>query len=52
MTKANTGLGYQAALKYAALGTSRLILAVRSRKKGEAAKATIAYKTKCSPDSI
>lgn len=52
VTGANTGLGYQAALKYAALGASRLILAVRSHEKGEAAKATIVRETKCAPDSI
>ncbi|KAI0197854.1 hypothetical protein F4808DRAFT_287372 [Astrocystis sublimbata] len=52
VTGANTGLGYQAALKYAALGAAPLILAVRSREKGEAAKATIARETGCAPDNI
>ncbi|KAK5634673.1 hypothetical protein RRF57_010386 [Xylaria bambusicola] len=51
-TGANTGLGYRAALECAALGASRLILVVRSREKGEAAKARIARETKCTPDSI
>ncbi|KAI1128367.1 NAD(P)-binding protein [Nemania abortiva] len=37
---------------YAALGAPRLILAVRSQEKGEAAKATIARETKCAPDNI
>jgi NAD(P)-dependent dehydrogenase (short-subunit alcohol dehydrogenase family) len=52
VTGANTGLGYQAALKYAALGASPLILGVRSREKGEAAKASITRETKCAPGSI
>ncbi|TGJ78106.1 hypothetical protein E0Z10_g10656, partial [Xylaria hypoxylon] len=41
VTGANTGMGFQAALKYAQLGTSTLILAVRDASKGEEAKARI-----------
>lgn len=41
VTGANDGLGFQAALKYARLGASSLILAVRSREKGEVAKRSI-----------
>ncbi|KAI1739060.1 short-chain dehydrogenase/reductase [Xylaria scruposa] len=41
VTGANTGLGFQAAQKYAALGAERLILGVRSQSKGEAAKEAI-----------
>ncbi|KAK8128525.1 hypothetical protein PG984_009633 [Apiospora sp. TS-2023a] len=41
VTGANSGLGYAAAVKYAALGASPLILAVRSLEKGEAAKTAI-----------
>ncbi|KAK4555522.1 hypothetical protein LTR86_007274 [Recurvomyces mirabilis] len=41
ITGANTGVGYEAALKFARLGTQRLILAVRSLKKGEDAKSRI-----------
>ncbi|KAI1328397.1 hypothetical protein F5Y16DRAFT_154156 [Xylariaceae sp. FL0255] len=52
VTGANTGLGYQAALKYFALGADRLILGVRSREKGEAAKSRIARETHRSPDTI
>lgn len=52
VTGANTGLGYQAALKYSALGADRLILGVRSREKGEAAKSRITRETHRNPDSI
>ncbi|KAK7928168.1 hypothetical protein PG985_005166 [Apiospora marii] len=41
VTGAYSGLGYAAAVKYATLGASPLILAVRSTEKGEAAKAAI-----------
>ncbi|GAW22508.1 hypothetical protein ANO14919_120450 [Xylariales sp. No.14919] len=41
VTGANTGMGFQAALKYAQLGASTLILAVRDLNKGNAAKARI-----------
>jgi NAD(P)-dependent dehydrogenase (short-subunit alcohol dehydrogenase family) len=38
VTGSNTGLGYEAAYKFAALGASHLILAVRDVQKGEVAK--------------
>ena len=38
ITGASSGLGYEAALKFARKGASRLIMAVRNTKKGEAAK--------------
>ncbi|EAW10855.1 uncharacterized protein ACLA_053290 [Aspergillus clavatus NRRL 1] len=41
VTGSNTGLGYQAALKFAALGASKLILAVPTISKGEEAKTKI-----------
>ncbi|KAK7738410.1 hypothetical protein SLS53_006225 [Cytospora paraplurivora] len=41
VTGANTGLGFQAALKYVALGAEHLILAVRTANKGEDAKRRI-----------
>ncbi|PYH42436.1 NAD(P)-binding protein [Aspergillus saccharolyticus JOP 1030-1] len=41
ITGSNTGLGYQAAVKFAAMGASRLILAVRTPSKGEEAKRQI-----------
>jgi NAD(P)-dependent dehydrogenase (short-subunit alcohol dehydrogenase family) len=50
VTGANSGLGHQAAIKYAALGANPLILAVRSEAKGEAAKAEIIKSTNCSPE--
>lgn len=37
ITGANTGLGFEAALHLARMGAERLILACRSREKGEAA---------------
>ncbi|KAI0965236.1 short-chain dehydrogenase/reductase [Xylaria arbuscula] len=45
VTGANTGLGFQAAQKYAALGAERLILGVRSQGKGEEAKSAIVKAT-------
>ncbi|KAL9614492.1 MAG: hypothetical protein Q9167_001020 [Letrouitia subvulpina] len=45
ITGANTGLGFEAALKYAALGAAKLLLAVRSIDKGNAAKAKIIKET-------
>lgn len=45
VTGSNTGLGYAAALKFAALGASKIILGVRSVTKGEDAKARIATTT-------
>jgi NAD(P)-dependent dehydrogenase (short-subunit alcohol dehydrogenase family) len=44
------GLGANAAIKYAALGANPLILATRTKEKGEQAKATIIQQTGCSPD--
>lgn len=41
VTGANTGLGFEAALKYAQKGCSKLVLAVRSLEKGEEAKRRI-----------
>lgn len=41
VTGANTGLGFEAAVKYAALGAEKLILAVRSAAKGDEAKKRI-----------
>ena len=38
---ANTGVGFEAAVKYAAQGASRLILGIRTREKGEDTKARI-----------
>jgi NAD(P)-dependent dehydrogenase (short-subunit alcohol dehydrogenase family) len=48
----NTGLGFEAALKYSALGASKLILGVRTAEKGNATKARILSRTGRSPDSI
>ncbi|KAJ5881197.1 uncharacterized protein N7473_012250 [Penicillium subrubescens] len=45
ITGANTGLGYEAALKFAALGASRIIFGVRSLRKGEDARAQICQQT-------
>jgi NAD(P)-dependent dehydrogenase (short-subunit alcohol dehydrogenase family) len=50
VTGANSGLGHAAAIKYAAQGASKLILGVRTQKKGEDAKAAIIRATGCSPD--
>ncbi|KAK4450199.1 hypothetical protein QBC34DRAFT_349516 [Podospora aff. communis PSN243] len=52
VTGANTGLGFEAALKYSALGASKLILGVRTVEKGQATKARILSHTGRSPDSI
>ena len=52
VTGANTGLGFEAALKYATLGAAKLILAVRSIDKGNAAKAKIVQRTGFNKDSI
>ncbi|KAI6084057.1 short-chain dehydrogenase/reductase [Hypoxylon rubiginosum] len=48
VTGANSGLGFHSAVKYAQLGASRLILVVRSKEKGETAKASIISQTKSS----
>ncbi|KAK2604779.1 hypothetical protein N8I77_007679 [Diaporthe amygdali] len=45
VTGANTGLGFEAAVKYVALGAEKLILAVRSAAKGEDAKKRILERT-------
>ncbi|KAI1419986.1 hypothetical protein F5Y12DRAFT_775164 [Xylaria sp. FL1777] len=45
ITGANSGLGYASAVKYAALGASPLILAVRSQEKGDEARTSIIRKT-------
>ncbi|KAI0197608.1 short-chain dehydrogenase/reductase [Astrocystis sublimbata] len=52
VTGANTGMGYQAALKYAQLGASTLVLAVRDASKGEEAKARIASQVTVGLDII
>lgn len=52
VTGANTGLGFQAAIKYAAGGASLLILGVRSIAKGEVAKAEIVQHTACDANTI
>ncbi|KAK3988935.1 short-chain dehydrogenase [Cladorrhinum sp. PSN332] len=41
VTGANTGIGFQAALKYFSLGASKLILAVRTQAKGQSTKSRI-----------
>ncbi|KAJ5370761.1 uncharacterized protein N7496_006853 [Penicillium cataractarum] len=45
ITGANTGLGYEASLKFATWGASRLIFGVRSLHKGEEARARICQQT-------
>lgn len=50
ITGANSGLGLQAAIKYARLGANPLILGVRTAEKGAAARAAIASASGCSPD--
>jgi len=45
VTGANSGLGFEAAVKFSALDASKLILAVRDLKKGEAAKSAIEART-------
>ena len=52
VTGANTGLGFEAALKYATLGAAKLLLAVRSIDKGNAAKAKIVQRTGFNVDAI
>ncbi|KAI0477881.1 short-chain dehydrogenase/reductase [Xylariaceae sp. FL0804] len=47
VTGGNSGLGFQAAVKFARQGASRLILGVRSREKGEEAKTSILNQTRC-----
>jgi NAD(P)-dependent dehydrogenase (short-subunit alcohol dehydrogenase family) len=51
VTGSNTGLGLAAAIKFANLGASRLILGVRSIEKGNAAKLTVEEQSKAkNPD--
>lgn len=52
VTGANTGVGYASALKYAELGASTVILAVRSLEKGEAAKQEIEKATGRAPGVV
>lgn len=52
VTGSNTGLGFAAALKFAALGASKVILAVRTPAKGEEAKKKIVHETECDPANI
>lgn len=52
VTGANTGLGFQAAVKYATLKADKLILGVRSIHKGEEAKKRITELTGYNPDAI
>lgn len=52
ITGANVGLGFEAAIKFATLGASRLVLGVRSRHKGEEAGAKICEQTGYSPNQI
>lgn len=52
VTGANSGMGFHAAIKYAQLGASKLILAVRTKEKGEAAKASIIQQTNSSAEII
>ncbi|KAK9427695.1 short chain dehydrogenase yanD [Lipomyces doorenjongii] len=52
ITGANSGLDFEAAIKFAALGAKKLILAVRSLERGKKAKARIEQHTRCSKDVI
>lgn len=52
VTGANTGLGFEAAVKYSALGADKLILAVRTAEKGEATKKRILEHTSRRSDTI
>ena len=52
ITGANTGLGFEAALKFARLGASTLILGVRSLQRGETAQAEICKQTGYSEENI
>ncbi|KAF2808894.1 uncharacterized protein BDZ99DRAFT_571750 [Mytilinidion resinicola] len=45
VTGANSGIGFEAAVKYSALGASKVILGVRSVQKGETAKSAIEGRT-------
>ncbi|KAL8280529.1 hypothetical protein RQP46_007177 [Phenoliferia psychrophenolica] len=52
VTGSNVGLGLEAARHFAAMGPAKLILAVRTTEKGEAAKKSIVESTKCGADVI
>lgn len=52
ITGPNTGLGFEAATKFARLGASKLIFGVRSLDRGREAKTQIEQLTKCKPDVI
>jgi NAD(P)-dependent dehydrogenase (short-subunit alcohol dehydrogenase family) len=52
VTGANRGLGFEAAVKYAQLGVSKLIIPVRSLDKGTKAKEAILDRTKCSTEIV
>ncbi|KAI9708166.1 MAG: hypothetical protein M1820_004120 [Bogoriella megaspora] len=52
ITGPNTGLGFEAAVKFAALGASKLIFGVRSIEKGNEAKSRIERMTGCRKDVI
>lgn len=52
ITGSNTGLGREAARHIARLGAETIILAVRSLRKGEAAKRDIEQSTNCGKDVI
>jgi len=52
VTGSNVGLGKEAARHFARLGASKVILAVRNSKAGEAAKHDIESSTRCNPNVI
>ncbi|KAH7018052.1 putative short-chain dehydrogenase/reductase family protein [Microdochium trichocladiopsis] len=52
VTGSNTGMGLEAARHFARLGAARLILAVRSQAKGDAAKKSIEETTSCGPGVV
>lgn len=52
ITGANIGLGLEAAVKFAALGATRLVMGVRSIARGEAAKAEIVRRAGCDANTI
>ena len=52
ITGANTGLGYSSASTLLSLGTHRVILAVRTLSKGEAAAVRLRTETRCPPDAV
>jgi NAD(P)-dependent dehydrogenase (short-subunit alcohol dehydrogenase family) len=52
ITGPNAGLGYEAAIKFAKLGASKLIFGVRSLERGQEAKTKIEQLTKCKSNVI